>query len=163
TLAPGAVLLRDYLPSNARFDLVHGAHASERIAAIDRAYTFLPAPRLSGDPKVDGAQARRELERVRREARVYEGRTNCRALAVGRRFRGEEATPPELEGEHVVVRLACEGHNPKLTGAREAMFEARVEARRSDDPLRPPPGPARPAPPLDTAVVVGPPGAETFT
>ncbi len=163
TLAPGAVLLRDYLPSNARFDLAHGAHAAERVAEIDRAYTFLPPRRMSGDPKVDAAHARRELERVRAATRVHEGRSNCRALAVGRRFRVEETAPPELEGEFVAVRLACDARSSKIEGGPDATFEARVEARRSDEPLRPPPGPARPAPPLDTAVVVGPPGAETFT
>lgn len=163
TLAPGAVTLRDYRPSNARFDLVQAARAEERIGDVDRVYTFLPARRLTGRPAADAARARRELERVRGQAHVHEGRTTSRALAVGRRFHVEESAPAELDGEFVVVRLACEGRSPKLAEDGAALFEARVEARRSDEPLRPPPGPARPAPPLDTAVVVGPAGAEVHT
>lgn len=163
TLAPGAVVLRDYLPGNARFDLAHGARSAERAAPIDRVYTFLPARRMTGDARVDTAHARRDLERVRGGARVHEGRSNSRALAVGRRFRVEETSPPELEGELVVVRLSCEAHDPRLSMGREAMFEARIEARRADEPLRPTLAPPRPSPTLDTAVVVGPPGAETFT
>lgn len=163
TLAPGAVTLRDYLPSSARFDLVQAARAAERAGDVDRVYTFRPPRRLTGRPAADAARARRELERVRGGARVHEGTTSSRALAVGRRFRVEESTPHELDGEFVVVRLSCDGRSPKLAEDGAALFEARVEARRSDEPLRPPPAPARPAPPLDTAVVVGPAGAEVHT
>ena len=168
TIAPGRLVLRDYLPSNARFDLAHAARSGEGAGAVDRVYTYLPARRMTGDPGADAAHARRELERARGGARVHEARTNCRSLAVGRRFRVEETSPPDLEGELVVVRLSCEGRNPRVTGASVGaasgpVFEARIEARRAEEPLRPGPPGARPSPALDTAVVVGPSGAETFT
>ena len=167
TLAPGGVALRDYLPSNARFDLAHAARADEKIGANGRVYTFLPARRMTGEPSADGAHAKRELERVRAATVVHEGRTASRALGAGRRFRVEETSPPDLDGELVVVKLACEGKNPRAAGATAdpgaPTYEARVEARRSDEPIRPALAPAPKAPPLDTAVVVGPAGAETFT
>ncbi|MFT3764754.1 MAG: type VI secretion system tip protein TssI/VgrG [Minicystis sp.] len=164
-MAPGSVRLRDYAPNRALHDLATraGVPAGAEGASIGRVYTYLPARPLTGSTLGDEATTRRALEQARARAVRYEGAGDCRRLAAGQRFFVEATGEHGLDGEHVVVRLTCEGRTPELVHDAGFVYQTSFEAIGAGDPLRPPPAPPRPAPPLDTAVVTGPPGAETHT
>ncbi|AKT43725.1 type VI secretion system Vgr family protein [Chondromyces crocatus] len=161
-IARETVKFRDYLAVNARFDLVADASGPRDLAIPSHIDGWLPPRPLMGNELVDDATTRRALEQARTETIRYEGAGNCRRLHAGHRLHVEHPDDLGSRGDHLVVRLVCDGRTPQLTDDTN-VYEVRFDAIGAETPWRPPPLPTRLAPPLDTAVVVSPGGGDTHT
>lgn len=121
-----------------------------------------------GEPEVNPARARVELEQRRRRSQVGEGASPCRRLLPGHRFH-LDAAMTDLAGEYVVPRVDHEGRGRQHTGSvttadgHPSAYTNRFECVPADVVFRP----KRPKPVLrqvlESATVVGPANEEIYT
>jgi type VI secretion system secreted protein VgrG len=106
--------------------------------------------------------ARFALEAANASTRVGEGRTSCRRLLPGHRFRLREHDLGVADGSYVAV--ACQ-HQGRIAAAAgdDASYVNRFTAVPGTVPFRPPRPQRFVRQTLETAVVVGPPGEEIHT
>jgi type VI secretion system secreted protein VgrG len=103
------------------------------------------------------------LEQDRSGAAVAEGVSGCRRLLPGRVVTVTHHPIPSLDRDYVITRLRHAAYAPEAAAALGAaqLYENRFTALPSGVAARPPAPPRRIRQVTETAVVVGPPGAET--
>ena len=183
TLRAQSVALRDYDYQRPLLDLAASIELDEHATVLARKGTELLAAAPAavpgnlevyehhgdyGENDVSNDQADIQLEQHRARAMLARGKSSCRRLAAGHRFRLEGSPQSGVDGEYAVVRLRHEGSEAVMGGGRggaagERRYQNRFECVPASIAYRP----ARPARDLsqvlESAVVTGPAGQEIFT
>ena len=182
TLRAQSVALRDYDYQRPLLDLAASIELDEHASVLARegAGLLAAAPAAVpgnlemyehhgdyGETDVSNDQADIQLEQHRARAMLARGKSSCRRLAAGHRFRLEGSPQSGVDGEYAVVRLRHEGSEAVMGGGRggaagERRYQNRFECVPASIAYRP----ARPARDLsqvlESAVVTGPAGQEIF-
>mgnify|MGYP001002968483 CR=1 FL=1 len=103
------------------------------------------------------------LEQDRASAVVAEGSSGCRRLLPGRVLSLRQHPIPSVDGDYAITRVVHRAYAPEAANALGvALYSNRFTAIPSSVPARPAAPRHRPRQVSETAVVVGPPGAETY-
>jgi type VI secretion system secreted protein VgrG len=159
TLAPSSLRVRGHNPENARYD-AQGHHSvaahgedPERLAI----YQFLPDRPAGAE---DEPAVTRTLQQLRRRARTAQGESNARRLRAGASFVVSDGDAPVT---YVVTRATSTGRAAWYEAGDAPVYRCLFEAVPASSSIAPPLPARRRHAGFDSAVVVGPPGAETHT
>lgn len=182
SIRPTSVALRDYDFERPLLDVAASVDVRERRGAAAEATELLAGAEAAtpgpleiyehssehGEAEASNEQADTRLEQHRARALLARGRSSCRRLAAGHRFRLEGSPQPGVDGEYAVVRVRHEGHEAAAGGggsgaAQGKRYENRFECVPATIPYRPRYPKRDLSQVLESAEVVGPAGKEVYT
>lgn len=159
---PAALRVRDYDFKRPQMELVGAATTAERSSpgiALDH---------YEHHGEYEESDARDEeavvvLEQLRRRAQVSRGRTPCRRLAPGHRFKLEDHEFAALDVEHLLLHVEHRGYGAGANPPGVPTYEATFRCSSAPESLRPKRPPRRVRQVVESATVTGPAGQEIHT